>query len=289
MKSFKVSSGTMDFIKNQSKDVKSSQMIIDKANEITQHSGIDEKNLKLVNQHLMNHFQLKPIVSTIEQPNNPLQKIRNRSKTKFQSLSHSQISQEVESIQNSYQYTDLLYEKDKEINNQKNHIQQLTEELQKLTELFETVRNENQCLKNQVDQSQNYQLIISNQQKQIQKLQQDNIELEMILKNTLLQQERQKFQFQSSKQSVIIKRNSVNAQKLKLFEHNSLSLSEQINNSNINKSFISCPDNYNQKQKSHRTNEKVKTNQTVPTLPDSKIYSNDQYNRLGKENIKLRY
>ncbi|CAD8118375.1 unnamed protein product [Paramecium sonneborni] len=286
MKSFKVSSGTMDFMRNQPKDVKSSQMIVDKVNEI--HSGIDEKNLKLVNQHLINHFQLKPIVSTIEQPNNPLQKIRNRSKTKFQSLLHSQISQEVESVQNSYQYTELLSEKEKEINYYKNHIQQLTEELQKLTELFETVRNENQSLKNQVDQSQNYQLIISNQQKQILKLQQDNVELEMILKNTLLQQERQKFQSQSSKQSVIIKKNSQNGQKLKLFN---LSLSEQINNSNMSTSFISCPDNYNQKQKSPRINERVKTNQTVPTLPDSKIYSNDQYNihRLGKENIKMRY
>ncbi|CAD8194991.1 unnamed protein product [Paramecium pentaurelia] len=288
MKSFKVSSGIMDIIKNQSKDVKSSQMIVDKVNEI--HSGIDENNLKLVNQHLMNHFQLKPIVSPIEQPNNPLQKIRNRSKTKFQSLLHSQISQEVESVQNSYQYTELLSEKDKEINYYKNHIQQLTEELQKLTELFETVRNENQSLKNQVDQSQNYQLIISNQQKQILKLQQDNVELEMILKNTLLQQERQKFQSQSSKQSIMIKKNSLNGQKLKLFNNN-LSLSEQINNSNMSTSFISCPDNYNQKQKSHRVNERVKTNQTVPTLPDSKIYSNDQYYILkqGKENIKMRY
>ncbi|CAK62629.1 unnamed protein product (macronuclear) [Paramecium tetraurelia] len=287
MKSFKVSSGIMDIIKNQSKDVKSSQMIVDKVNEI--HSGIDENNLKLVNQHLINHFQLKPIVSAIEQPNNPLQKIRNRSKPKFQSLLHSQISQEVESVQNSYQYTELLSEKDKEINYYKNHIQQLTEELQKLTELFETVRNENQSLKNQVDQTQNYQLIISNQQKQILKLQQDNVELEMILKNTLLQQERQKFQSQSSKQSIIIKKNSLNGQKLKL--SNNLSLSEQMNNSNMSTSFISCPDNYNQKQKSHRANERVKTNQTVPTLPDSKIYSNDQYyvQRQGKENIKMRY
>ncbi|CAD8208910.1 unnamed protein product [Paramecium octaurelia] len=287
MKSFKVSSGIMDIIKNQSKDVKSSQMIVDKVNEI--HSGIDENNLKLVNQHLINHFQLKPIVSAIEQPNNPLQKIRNRSKPKFQSLLHSQISQEVESVQNSYQYTELLSEKDKEINYYKNHIQQLTEELQKLTELFETVRNDNQSLKNQVDQTQNYQLIISNQQKQILKLQQDNVELEMILKNTLLQQERQKFQSQSSKQSIIIKKNSFNGQKLKL--SNNLSLSEQMNNSNMSTSFISCPDNYNQKQKSHRANERVKTNQTVPTLPDSKIYSNDQYyvQRQGKENIKMRY
>ncbi|CAD8098225.1 unnamed protein product [Paramecium primaurelia] len=283
MKSFKVSSGIMDTMKNQQKDVKSSQMIVDKVNEI--HSGINENNLKQVNQHLINHFQFKPIVNN-EQPNNALQKIRNRSKSKFQSLMHSQISQQVESVQNSYQQIELLEEKDKEIKYYKNHIQQLTEELQKLTELFETVRNENQSLKNQIDQSQNNELIISNQQKQIIKLQQDNVELEMILKNTLLQQERQKFQQQSSKQSIMIKKNSQNGQKLKLF--NTLSLSEEMNNSNINASFISCSNN--QKQKSHRNNEREKTNQTVPTLPDSKIQSNDQYYILkqGKENIKFK-
>ncbi|CAK64482.1 unnamed protein product (macronuclear) [Paramecium tetraurelia] len=283
MKQFKVSCGFKDAMQNQSKDAKSCSMKFGKVQGI--HSGIDENNLQQVNQHLINHFSINPIVNAIEQPNNPLQKIRNRSKNKVQSqVVHSY--QQVESFQNSYQSIELLDEKNKEVNYYKNHIQQLTEKLQKLTEYFETVKNENQSLKNQVDLSQNYQLIISNQQQQILKLQQDNVELEMILKNALLQQERQKFQQQSTKQTMITKKNQLDGQKLKLFNYQSF-LSEQMNNSNRNARLISCPDE--QRQKSH--NEPKTNNQSILTLPDYHNYSTDQQQMLiqGKENRKTKY
>ncbi|CAD8191635.1 unnamed protein product [Paramecium octaurelia] len=284
MKQFKVSCGITDAMKNQSKDVQTCSLKAENLKEI--YRGIDQNNLQQVNQHLINHFSFNPIVGTIEQPNNPLQKIRNRSKTKVQSQMHSY--QQVESVQNSYQSIELLDEKDKEVNYYKSHIQQLTEELQKLTEYFETVRNENQQLKNQVNQSQNYQLIISNQQQQIMKLQQDNVELEMILKNALLQQERQKYQQQTSNKTTITKKNQLNGQKLKLFNCQSF-LSEQKNNSNINARLISCPDE--ERQKSHRSNEPKTSNQSSLTLPDYNNYSNDQKQILKqeKENRKTKY